>query len=44
MDNEPAYWKRYRGGTRGRLWVASRPDPLFTRVLADVDGQLAARC
>jgi tricorn protease len=42
MNNEPAYWKRYRGGTRGKLWTASAEDPLFTRVLADVDGQLAA--
>ena len=41
MNNEPAYWKRYRGGTRGKLWTASAEDPLFTRVLADVDGQLS---
>ena len=39
MNNEPAYWKRYRGGTRGKLWIATDQDPLFTRVLADVDGQ-----
>jgi tricorn protease len=42
MGSEPAYWKRYRGGTRGRLWTASKQDPLFTRVLADLDGQLSA--
>ena len=41
MNNELAYWKRYRGGTRGKLWTASADDPLFTRVLAGVDGQLA---
>ena len=42
MNNEMAYWKRYRGGTRGRLWIATDQDPLFTRVLADLDGQLGA--
>src|SRR5690349_2017772 len=41
MNTEPAFWKRYRGGTRGKLWTATDADPLFTRVLADLDGQLA---
>ncbi len=41
MNNEMAYWKRYRGGTRGRLWTATAEDPLFTRLLADLDGQLS---
>ena len=41
MNNEMAYWKRYRGGTRGRLWTATAEDPLFTRILADLDGQLS---
>jgi tricorn protease len=39
---DPSYWKRYRGGTAGRLWVASGEDPLFTRVLSNLNGQLAA--
>jgi tricorn protease len=39
---DPAYWKRYQGGTAGRLWVASGQDPLFTRVLSQLTGQLAA--
>ena len=39
---DPAHWKRYRGGTAGRLWVASAADPLFTRVLSQLNGQLAA--
>jgi tricorn protease len=42
MGGEPAFWKRYRGGTAGRLWVASGDDPLFTRVLSQLDGQLYA--
>jgi tricorn protease len=39
---DPSHWKRYRGGTAGRLWVASAADPLFTRVLSQLTGQLAA--
>src|SRR5690242_5674778 len=42
MNTEPAFWKRYRGGTRGRLWTATGTDPLFTRVLTGLDGQLAS--
>jgi tricorn protease len=42
MGGDPAFWKRYRGGTRGRLWVATGDDPLFSRVLSDLDAQLAA--
>ena len=42
MGGEPAYWKRYRGGSAGRLWVAAGDDPLFSRVLSGLNGQFAA--
>jgi tricorn protease len=38
---EPAYWKRYRGGTAGRLWVAA-DGSAFTRVADRLGGQLAS--
>jgi tricorn protease len=42
VGGEPAFWKRYRGGRAGKLWVATGDDPLFTRVLTDLGGQLAS--
>jgi tricorn protease len=39
FEREPAYWKRYRGGTSGRLWTATDSAP-FTRILAELPGQL----
>jgi tricorn protease len=42
VASEPAFWKRYRGGRIGRLWIASGQDPLFTRVLADLNGQVGS--
>jgi tricorn protease len=51
MGRDPAHWKRYRGGTTGRLWVraagdAGGQDPDadrgFRRVLAGLAGQLSS--
>ena len=42
FDREPASWKRYRGGTAGRFWVAAAEGRPFTRILADLPGQFAS--
>ncbi|GAA1155415.1 tricorn protease [Kitasatospora gansuensis] len=37
LTTEPAYWKRYRGGTAGKLWIGERE---FERVHAGLDGNI----
>ncbi|GAB3871025.1 hypothetical protein GCM10029964_006590 [Kibdelosporangium lantanae] len=39
---EPAWWKRYRGGTAGRLWVDPAGGGEFGQILSDVDASLVS--
>lgn len=43
-EQEIARWKRYKGGTKGDLWIDARGNGVFQEILAALEGNLGSPC